>query len=63
MGEGKTYFAPSAKSDSATFLVLEKGYSGDAYTDFDAKYVKRCFHAKNLYPVEMRVSGHINADS
>jgi len=32
---------PSAKSDSATFLVLEKGYSRDACTDFDAKYVKR----------------------
>ena len=32
---------PSAQSDSATFLVLEKGYSQDACTDFDAKYVKR----------------------
>jgi len=32
-------FAPL--SDSAIFLVLEKGYSRDARTDFDAKYVKR----------------------
>jgi len=32
---------PLAQSDSATFWVLEKGYSGDACTDFDAKYVKR----------------------
>jgi len=35
---------PSARSDSATFFrggVLEKGYSLDARTDFDAKYVKR----------------------
>ena len=31
----------SAESDSATFWVLEKGYSLDACTDFDAKYVKR----------------------
>jgi len=31
----------SAQSDSATFLVLEKGYSLDARTVFDAKYVKR----------------------
>ena len=34
---------PSAQSDSATFFgggVLEKGYSRDACTDFDAKYVK-----------------------
>jgi len=35
---------PSAQSDSATFLgggggVLEKGYSRDTCTDFDAKYV------------------------
>ena len=30
-----------ALSDSAIFLVLEKGYSRDARTDFDAKYVKR----------------------
>jgi len=37
-------FTPSAQSDSATFLgegVLEKGYSRDARTDFDRKYVKR----------------------
>jgi len=34
-------FAPLGTSDSATFLVLEKGYSRDARTDFDAKYVKR----------------------
>ena len=26
--------------DSAIFLVLEKGYSRDACTEFDAKYVK-----------------------
>jgi len=32
-------FAP--QSDSAIFCVLEKGYSQDARTDFDAKYVKR----------------------
>ena len=32
---------PSAQSDLATFLVLQKGYSRDACTDFDAKYVKR----------------------
>jgi len=32
---------PSAQSNYATFLVLEKGYSRDARTDFDAKYVKR----------------------
>ena len=36
-------FAP--QSDSAIFFfgggVLEKGYSRDARTDFDAKYVKR----------------------
>ena len=32
-------FAP--QSDSGIFLgVLEKGYSQDARTDFDAKYVK-----------------------
>jgi len=36
-------FAPLATSDSATFFggVLEKGYSRDACTDFDAKYAKR----------------------
>ena len=36
-------FAPLkwAQSDSAIFLVLEKGYSRDTCTDFDAKYVKR----------------------
>jgi len=27
--------------DFGYFLVLEKGYSRDACTDFDAKYVKR----------------------
>ena len=33
-------FAP--QSDSAIFFgVLDKGYSQDARTDFDAKYVKR----------------------
>jgi len=35
---------PSAQSNSAIFFggeVLEKGYSRDARTDFDAKYVKR----------------------
>jgi len=31
---------PSAQSDDY-FLVLDKGYSRDARTDFDAKYVKR----------------------
>ena len=32
-------FAP--QSDSAIFGVLEKGYSQEARTDFEAKYVKR----------------------
>ena len=32
-------FAPL--KDSAIFLVLEKGYSREPCTDFDAKYVKR----------------------
>jgi len=32
---------PSAQSDSAIFWVLEKGYSQDARTDFDAKCIKR----------------------
>ena len=32
---------PSAQSDSAIFWVLEKGYSQDARTDFDEKYIKR----------------------
>jgi len=31
----------SAQSGSAIFLVLEKGYTADTRTDFDAKYVKR----------------------
>ena len=32
---------PRLYSDSAIFLVFEKGYSRDASTDFDAKYVNR----------------------
>ena len=34
-------FAPQSDSAIFFFLVLEKGYSQDARTDFDAKYVKR----------------------
>jgi len=51
-------FAPTAQSDSAIWLfVLEKGYSRDARTDFDAKYAKRrgsaqgsaFWESRNLY--------------
>ena len=49
----------SAQSDSASFLgVLEKGYSLNARTDFDAKYDKRggsaqesaFWRSRNQYP-------------
>ena len=33
--------APRHKVTRLLFLVLEKGYSREACTDFDAKYVKR----------------------
>jgi len=46
-------FATLAQSDLAIFFgggVLEKGYSRDTCTDFDAKYVKRRGYANDVVP-------------
>ena len=52
---------PSAQSDSAIFGGFEKGYSRDACTEFDAKYVQQLLKVKRS-KVKVTRSRDVSAD-